>query len=261
MDTPKIKGGYVLLPRIILDSPIMNKPPLYYKVWEYLLLNAQHRDYKGLKRGQLFTSIPRIQEAMSWTSGFRKETPSKKQIFGILEWLRNPNGGNAEVTMIVTTKVTHGMIVTICHYNDFQDSSAYEGNNEGNDGKPMEVEAGEQYKQECFKNDKNLNKDKSDKSDSLPYLEVISYLNSKAGKNFRNVESNKKLIRARFKEGYSLEDFKKVIDVKCNEWLNNDDMKKYLQPSTLFGPKFDNYLNELPKQPSKPKEDPAKRII
>ncbi len=156
MDTPNIKGGFVLLPRVLLDSPIMNKPPLYYKVWEYLLLQAQHKEYKGLKRGQLFTSIPKIQEAMSWKVGFRNEVPSKKQIHGILEWLRFPDEGNTKVTMIETTKVTHGMIVTICNYNVFQDVSNYEGNNEGNNEKPTKGKMREQYKQECNKNDNNI---------------------------------------------------------------------------------------------------------
>lgn len=65
MREPKISGGYVLLPRKIIDSEIINKPPLYLKVWIYLLQIAQHTDYKQLKRGQVRTSIPEIIEACS----------------------------------------------------------------------------------------------------------------------------------------------------------------------------------------------------
>ena len=71
-------NGYILESRKILESEIWNKPPLYFKVWHYLLLNAQHGDYKGLKRGQLITSIPEIQEACSYNVGYRKVKPSKK---------------------------------------------------------------------------------------------------------------------------------------------------------------------------------------
>ena len=89
----------------------------------------------------------------------------------------------------------------------------------------------------------------SDKSDAAPYKTIIEYLNNKVNKRFSyKSESNSKLIKARFNEGYKLEDFIKVIDIKTNEWINDDKMKNYLQPSTLFrGSNFDKYLNqELP---------------
>ena len=89
----------------------------------------------------------------------------------------------------------------------------------------------------------------SDKSDAAPYKTIIEYLNNKVNKKFSyKSESNRKLIKARFNEGYKLEDFIKVIDIKTNEWINDDKMKSYLQPSTLFrGSNFDKYLNqELP---------------
>lgn len=84
----------------------------------------------------------------------------------------------------------------------------------------------------------------SSKPDRIPYKEIIDYLNDKANRQFRNVEANKKLIRARWHEGYTLDDFKQVIDIKVAEWANNADMDKFLQPSTLFGNKFDKYLNQ-----------------
>ena len=82
--------------------------------------------------------------------------------------------------------------------------------------------------------------------ETIPFKEILDYLNENANRQFRNVEANKKLIRARFNEGYKLEDFKKVIDNKVKEWLNSD-WEKYLQPSTLFGNKFDQYLNQFVK--------------
>ena len=86
----------------------------------------------------------------------------------------------------------------------------------------------------------------SDKSDAAPYKAIIEYLNNKVNKRFSyKSESNRKLIKARFNEGYKLEDFIKVIDIKTNEWINDEKMKNYLQPSTLFrGSNFDKYLNQ-----------------
>src|SRR5699024_5135189 len=86
----------------------------------------------------------------------------------------------------------------------------------------------------------------SDKSDAAPYKTIIEYLNNKVNKRFSyKSESNRKLIKARFNEGYKLDDFIKVIDIKTNEWINDEKMKSYLQPSTLFrGSNFDKYLNQ-----------------
>ena len=81
--------------------------------------------------------------------------------------------------------------------------------------------------------------------DPIPYREIIDYLNQKAGKNFKHsAAGNKKVIKARWNEGYRLDDFEKVIEVKSAEWLNDSNMNQYLQPSTLFGNKFDQYLNQ-----------------
>lgn len=76
------------------------------------------------------------------------------------------------------------------------------------------------------------------------YTMVIDYLNQKTNQNYRhNSQKTKKFINARINEGYSIDDFKKVIDNKVNDWLNTD-MAKYLRPETLFGNKFENYLNQ-----------------
>lgn len=92
-------------------------------------------------------------------------------------------------------------------------------------------------------NNTNNIKPLSGKPDPIPYDEIISYLNQVTSKSFKNVETHKKLIRARWHEKATLDDFKKVIDNKSSEWLGTD-MAKYLQPSTLFGNKFDQYLNQ-----------------
>ena len=73
-------------------------------------------------------------------------------------------------------------------------------------------------------------------------------MNQKANKHFRYAETSKKHIRARWNEGYQLDDFKKVIDIKCVDWLVDPKMNEYLRPSTLFGAKFESYLNSKPRK-------------
>lgn len=75
------------------------------------------------------------------------------------------------------------------------------------------------------------------------YVQVLDYLNQKAGTGFKHLDSHKKYISARQKDGYCLDDFKKVIDKKCAEWLGTD-QQKFLRPETLFSNKFDGYLNQ-----------------
>ena len=81
------------------------------------------------------------------------------------------------------------------------------------------------------------------------FREVISYLNLKAKKNFKvDTASHQKFIKARLKEGYVLEDFKKVVDIMVAKWKGTE-YEQYLQPQTLFGNKMDNYLNQpMPKR-------------
>jgi len=75
---------------------------------------------------------------------------------------------------------------------------------------------------------------------------VIDYLNTKTEKNFKTVDANRKNIRARLNDGFTIDDCKKVIDIKCAEW-NNTEYSKYLNPETLFRPsKFEKYLNQEP---------------
>lgn len=101
-------------------------------------------------------------------------------------------------------------------------------------------------------NNTNNIKPLSGKPDPIPYAEIISYLNEKTGRTFRSVEAHKKLIRARWHEGYRMDDFKKVIDNKVIDANDSGSLfdRKFLQPSTLFGNKFDQYLNQEAKATS-----------
>lgn len=76
-------------------------------------------------------------------------------------------------------------------------------------------------------------------------VEIVNYLNSVTGKNYNtSTRKTRSLIKARMNEGFTLVDFKKVIDIKNSEWSLNQKMSKYLRPETLFGTKFESYLNQ-----------------
>ena len=82
---------------------------------------------------------------------------------------------------------------------------------------------------------------------------IIEYLNHRTGKKY-SVKTKKttQLIHRLLDNGFTVDDFKKVIDIKTQQWLNNEKMNQYLRPRTLFSEKFEDYLNESSKQPPKP---------
>ena len=85
--------------------------------------------------------------------------------------------------------------------------------------------------------------------DNVPYQEIVNYLNNSAGTNYRaSSKKTRELIKARINEGFTLEDFKVVIEKKTREWINDNKMKGYLRPETLFGTKFEGYLNQPVKE-------------
>lgn len=98
--------------------------------------------------------------------------------------------------------------------------------------------------------DKNNMSSKLDCTD-----EIIQHLNMRAGTKYKsNTAKTKQLINARLNEGFTLEDFKIVIDKKCVEWCGTE-FEKYLRPNTLFGTKFESYLNQNVVKPKSKKGD------
>lgn len=76
--------------------------------------------------------------------------------------------------------------------------------------------------------------------------EIINYLNLKTNKNYKTTtQKTRTLIKARMNEHFTVDDFKLVIDKMCTEWMGTN-MEKYLRPETLFGTKFESYLNQTP---------------
>ena len=74
--------------------------------------------------------------------------------------------------------------------------------------------------------------------------DIVEYLNLKLGTAYKaSSQATQKHIKARLSEGFTIQDFRTVIDNKCADWMNDPKMEKYLRPETLFGTKFEGYLN------------------
>ena len=118
-----IEGGYVIQARKTDNSEIAHKPPHFREIfnWLYRQANHQENDKLDIKRGQCFRSIKDVQEGLSWYIGYRKQIYSKANCEKALKYLR-------KAAMIVTTKSTRGMLITICNYDFYQDPKNYESN-------------------------------------------------------------------------------------------------------------------------------------
>ena len=148
-------------------------------------------------------------------------------------------------------------VITIPNWNKHQTLDAYE----------KKKERDRLYQAERRANQRALIEQSSDKSsDSQPtqssdvaisdreeekeedrekeiYSSIVSHLNEKAGTKYKPTsEKTKKAIHARLADGFTLDDFKTVIDKKCTEWIGTE-FEKFLRPETLFGNKFEGYLN------------------
>lgn len=79
----------------------------------------------------------------------------------------------------------------------------------------------------------------------IPYKKIIDYLNKKADAGFKpEAQSTRRLIKARFNESFTEQNFYSVIDLKVDEWSTDEKMNQYLRPQTLFGTKFESYLQK-----------------
>lgn len=87
-------------------------------------------------------------------------------------------------------------------------------------------------------------KDKEEDKDKEVYISIVEYLNQRAGTNYRaSSKKTKSCIHARLEEGFTVDDFMMVIDKKADEWIGTE-YEQYLRPETLFGTKFESYLNQ-----------------
>ena len=219
--------GYIKDFRQELESDIWLMPPLYHRVWQYIKYKVNHKDFHLpmrdgtqllIKSGQHLTSLRSIGDGVSWFEGHRHRVPNARTIQKILNWLENNKmisiergKGNRQYTLI-----------NLVNWEFYQSNEV-----KGNSKKTAMTQV-----VPINKNDNNENK------------LIIDHLNQSAGTRFRDSsQKTLSLIDTRLKEGFKIEDFYQVIEIKAQEWMGTE-MQKYLRPSTLFGSKFESYLNQ-----------------
>ena len=131
------------------------------------------------------------------------------------------------------------------HCNDHVTPMKQIGNGEKEIEKEIEIDK-EIYRSTTGVNPGEKSPEKPKKGDGNPaYKEIIDYLNTVCGTSYRATsKATQRLISARLHEGFTVEDFKAVIRTKHAEWANDAKMSKFLRPETLFGTKFESYLNQ-----------------
>lgn len=211
--------GWISLHRKIEENWIWKSREPFDRrsAWISLLLKVNHKDSKimmngkllEVKKGSFITSELKLANEWKW---------GRKKVRIFLQSLEDDKMLSKKSTTKYTT-------ITIENWAIYQ-------NREQQKNSPGTTQ--EQHR----------NTDNNDNNDNNKYIvEIINHLNQVCKTNYKtSTQNTQKHINARLNEGYIVNDFKKVIDSKYKEWANNAEMKKYLRPETLFGTKFEGYL-------------------
>lgn len=199
-----------------------DKPFSRGQAWIDMLLLANHADKTFMlgtelvevKSGSFITSELKLMERWGW---------SKTKVRSFLDVLQKDK-------MIIKKTDRKKTTITIENYSVFQDSKTTE--------RPQK-----KHKKTTERPQKNTNNNDNNVNNDNNYNIIVEYLNQKTGSRFQTSKQTKSLIDARLKDGFSIDDFKAVIDKKCDDWIGNPKMEEYLRPITLFGTKFESYLN------------------
>jgi hypothetical protein len=214
---PKIKGGYILQPRIIQESDISVASPCIREIWTYLLreANSKENKYSGhtIKRGQLFRSYEDIREGTKWFVGWRKMTYNENATKSAMKFLR-------DTQRITTKKQLGGVMITICKYDYYQNPKNYEATNEETTETTIEQPIENHPPPDNNKNDKN-NKNEEEVikpmgKNSIFLDQVIeTFIQEYGDYKIFNREKERKhaeMILKEYKSNYPNSDEEKTID-------------------------------------------------
>ncbi len=227
------------------------------QAWIDLLLSANHRD-RQIRLGNQLITVKRGQVLVS-----------QRQLVSRWGWARNTIArflGVLKLDKMLSHEVSHGpeggyTLITILNYERYQgsDEEVIEHGlshdlSDGRDTLGTRLEPYSRIKE--GKKDKKRNivgQTRPDASLNGFISEAIQYLNERTGMSYRfTTKATIRHLTARVREGFTIEDVKLVIDCKVAGWLNDPKMFGYLRPETLFGPKFEGYLNEAKRAGEEP---------
>lgn len=226
--------GYIKLWRKSIESQVWDNPDVW-RFWTYCLMKASHKNHTAvigfqevdLEPGQFIFG----RKIASEETGLSEQT-----IRTCIKYLKHKN-----LTIKPTNKFSIISIINWDGYQSQENEINQQPNHEVTNNQPTSNQQVTTYK-----NDKNIKNDKNVKNKDI-YVSVCEYLNQKTGKKYKpSSKATQGLIRARINEGFKQEDFLTVIDNQCVKWLTDPKMMEYLRPQTLFGTKFESYLNNTP---------------
>jgi len=182
-------------------------------------------------------------EAKSWEWGGEKFQVQPGQFVTSLESIRKKAGKGISIQNVrsflkrfeklefLTNQTTkHGRLITIINWGSYQEKQFLPTKRATND---------QQSSNKAVTPINNV----TTKQINI-YSRVIDYLNRKTNSSYKSTtKKTQSLIKARSNEGFTPEDFKKVIDYCCSQWMTDEKMVMYLRPDTLFSSKFEGYLN------------------
>ena len=223
-----MNNGYIKLHRSLLDNPICRKPE-YGWLWCILLMRANHKDRAEIFNGKKI-KIEAGQTIVGRKALSRQSGISESKVYRILKYLENEHQIKQQPNNKYTT-------ITILNWHKFQSSKQQSEQPVNNQRTTSEQPVN------TNKNDKKEKNDKNDKNNI--YIAVINHLNQKTNSNYKaTTKKTQDLIKARLNEGFTVDDFKTVINTKTAKWKTDPKMSDFLRPETLFGNKFESYLNE-----------------
>ena len=234
--------GFIALHRELLDKPIWKKStPEQKSILITLLLLANHEETEWEWMGRRFKISP---------GQFVTSLESLAEKSGVsIQNIRTALLKFSKYDFLTNESTKTGRIITITNWGVYQDAKQ-----KPNKPPNKDLTKTQQRPNKDLTTNNNDNNDNNEikKEDIVPYKEIVFHLNQVCNKNYKHTtETTKKHIHARWVEGHRLEQFKTVIDNKATSWLGTD-MEKFLRPETLFGTKFEGYLNEKPKPPPIP---------
>jgi uncharacterized phage protein (TIGR02220 family) len=226
----KKNKGYIKLHRTLMDSRVWRNEGLL-KVWAWCLLKASYKEHwVSVPTGKGTTEVCLLPGQFICGRNTAAEELNMKPstVSDRLKKLEN-------IENIDIQPDTHFSIITVIKWEEYQgdDEEDQQATQHPSDTQPT----GNQQATDTYK------KVKKDKNKDI--VEIIEYLNKISGKSFNpNAKATASHINARLMEKYTMEQFKAVMDAKVGQWINDPKMNKYIRPQTLFGTKFDSYLQE-----------------
>lgn len=235
--------GYVKFHRKSLEGGLIKNHRLWV-FWTWTLLKASHKtrvqqvgfEEIEIDPGQFVTGRKAAAAELGMT---------ERQVRTCIKSL-------SESGKIAVKTTNRFSIITVLKWN------TYQGNGIADDQQATNKRPAGDQQATTNKNDENVENGKKTNTrakrggedepgkEGPPYEEIVNYLNKRTGKHFKcSTKATRDAIRARWIEGFRLSDFQRVIDTKTKGWAGTE-FDKFIRPQTLFGNKFESYLNERP---------------